>query len=188
MDNLETISQFNSLNIEIEEFKLLRQEIMYYNEAAFKTEINVIAACGIIWAWIFIQNDYLESPEKIAVACSMPILVLLAGYVRYNALKYRVKRLAYYIYCVEQKHFKNKDETAGWEHFVAHSRPNDYKGALVNDAPSDSARWLAKCGEFKKAPYNYKFGPFEKWTNRTWIVAFLINLAALVFSMMLSYA
>lgn len=184
-DNLQAVREFISENIEIEEFKLLRLEIMYYNEAAFRTEVFAIAACGIVWGWIVVEIEKLDTVVKLGAACALPLLLLIAGYTRYNALKYRVKRLAHYVYCIERKHFSEKSKTAGWEHFVAVSRPNDYTGAL-NDSPEDSVTWRNKCVEFKNNPDNYKFGFFEKWANRTWLAALAINGAALFFAISLS--
>lgn len=168
------LAQYNQENIEIEEFKLLRQEIMYYNEAAFRTELYVVGSCGVIWGWIVANSDRLETQTHLIIACSMPAMLLIAGFVRYMALKYRVARLAFYIYCIESKYFRQGFETAGWEHFVGRTRGNNLVG--LQDAANGTIDWRRQAETFKTARFKWAF--FSRSANWTWLSVFLLNVSA----------
>lgn len=178
MDKLEeTLSEFNQTNIEIEEFKLLRQEIMYYNEAAFRTELYVVASCGIVWGWIVANSDNLNSRWHVAVACGLPCLLMAAGFVRYLALRFRVQRLAFYIYCIEHKLFGPGEATAGWEHFVGLTRGNNIVG--FSDEKNLELSWKRQAARFRQVKYKWAF--FTRSATWTWLVVFLLNVAAALY-------
>ncbi len=171
------VSEFNQNNIEIEEFKLLRQEIMYYNEAAFRTEVYVVASCGIVWGWIVANSDTLETKLDVSAACSIPIFLLLAGFVRYLALKFRVARLAFYIYCIEQKFFKGNEYAGGWEHFVGRTRGNNLIGKA--DEANGTFYWERQAEQFKTTKYKWSF--FTRSANLTWLSVLVLNLSAMFY-------
>ena len=93
------------------------------------------------------------------------------------AIKFRIKRLAFYIYCIEKRHFEPNGETAGWEHFVRKSRENP------PEAPEGLNSQQGRLWEQMATSVNssgYKFGVFEVTSVALWIAIFVANTAGFV--------
>ena len=152
---------------------------MYYNEASFRTEIYIIIACGVVWAWIFENSEKLDTQIDFTIAFSIPSLLLIVGFTRYIALKFRIERLAFYIYCIERKYFADDAATGGWEHFVGKTRENEFVGYY--DKVTDSFNWKGQAKKFGDPDFKFKWALFTRSATWTWRTLILLNFSTVIY-------
>jgi hypothetical protein len=99
----------------IEEYKLLREEILENQREANRTELSCALALGAFYGWLLLHKSSITSP---AVWYIGPFIVIVSM-IRNAILTYRINQTGGYLKLGEDVLLDNKSKAPGWEHYLA---------------------------------------------------------------------
>ncbi len=96
----------------LEQYKLLRQEIIVCLQVITHTEVATTIAVGAVYAWL-LTNDKLAP-----IFWFIPPLIVLLGGVRNLFTIIQMHMIAKYLSIIEQTLFEQNSATPGWETYL----------------------------------------------------------------------
>jgi len=100
---------------QLEQYKMLREEILLYIKQMFLTESWAAIAVGAVYTWLLVHKD--TSPQVPSLVWAIPPFVLILGAVRCVHLVMEMHRIGRYLRNIEQAAFGDDLKTPGWERF-----------------------------------------------------------------------
>ena len=96
----------------LDQYKMLREEIMHHMREASRTEFWGITAAGAAYAWLIVNKD--EHTLSPAVGFIGPIIILFCAF-RVLSITTRMRSIAAYLRRIEEISFGQNTELPGWE-------------------------------------------------------------------------
>ena len=97
----------------LDQYKMLREEIMEHIREANRTGFWGVTAAGIVYAWLIVHKD--ASPP--AAWYISPCVILFCG-LRILTITLRMRSVAEYLRRIEKIAFGQKSELPGWERYL----------------------------------------------------------------------
>ncbi|MEL6548698.1 MAG: hypothetical protein AAFQ54_00480 [Pseudomonadota bacterium] len=122
---------------DLEELKLLRQEMALFHGQTFQTELVGFGAIFAYYAWVI--SVEVSGPQQVWANSALtvpPILATVGVLGRLEAYRHRMARLAVYIALVESRAFLEP----GWENFLRMSRGLGPLASLSYDEGTEAER------------------------------------------------
>lgn len=98
----------------LEEFKLLRTEVLETIKEIPSIERLSLLMTGAIWAWIFTNTEHIDKSMSVYFAF-IPFVISTLFLLRVSALKAKIKTLGGYLKKLESEYGK---ENLGWEAYL----------------------------------------------------------------------
>jgi|SRR5579883_3246684 len=116
----------------IDEYKMLREEIMQHMKGLTQAQTWAVVAGGAVYGWLMTHREMLVGPWRfgwfippfIGVACSIISL----------ETDYRIAHIAAYLRRIEESEFGQDSNLPGWERYKRHHRSSDKFGNLLGVA------------------------------------------------------
>jgi hypothetical protein len=97
----------------LDQYKMLREEIMHHMQEAARTEFWGVSAAGAIYAWLILHKDV--SPH--AAWFISPCVILFCG-LRVLSITLRMRSVAEYLRRIEKVAFDQESALPGWERYL----------------------------------------------------------------------
>lgn len=97
----------------IDQYKMLREEIMEYTREIYRTEVYVAFAVGSIYTWLMLHTDGIKTPIVWFIA---PCLIFLSA-IRCLIFVVRIKSIGRYLRRIEEVAFGKEARLPGWEQY-----------------------------------------------------------------------
>ena len=97
----------------LEQYRMLREEIMHHMREAARTEFWGVTAAGAIYAWLIVHKD-ITPPAAWFIS---PCLILFCG-LRVLSITLRMRSVAEYLRRIEKVTFGQHSALPGWERYL----------------------------------------------------------------------
>lgn len=97
----------------LDQYKMLREEIMQHMREANRTEFWGVTAAGVVYAWLIVHKGALPP----AAWFISPCVILFCG-LRVLSITRRMRSVAEYLRRIEKIAFGHESELPGWERYL----------------------------------------------------------------------
>jgi hypothetical protein len=97
----------------LDQYKMLREEIMQHMREANRTEFWGVTAAGVVYAWLIVHKGALP----LAAWFISPCVILFCG-LRVLSITLRMRSVAEYLRRIEKIAFGHESELPGWERYL----------------------------------------------------------------------
>src|SRR5689334_815416 len=99
----------------LEQYKMLRDEIMQHVREIYRTELVAAVAAGSVYTWLLLHRQ--DAGATSPVVWFIPPCLLVACALRCVDLIVRIKGIAKYLRTVEEVAFADDAKLPGWERY-----------------------------------------------------------------------
>lgn len=113
-DKHEPVNKKQVFEFHMEEFRLLKEEILQHDKSKNQSEILTFASVGIVYGFIFQFNEFIVK-SNIYIVWFVPCLLLIFGYLRIIAYRAHIRLIGSYL---KNLTLEYSADHLGWEKLV----------------------------------------------------------------------